>query len=183
MHYLHCSLQVFYQPVLLQDPETTPRGKSKHGLKLGPGCDLTKIFVKVCYSSSTHLRVKPRASGLQMLLAKSATSDFYIFIVNCVNQLKPKTTLKYSKRQWCTEAGFLGSRISFTCSSLLVHLYMEINNQSLQAVRELNETGGSNIRTVEKFISSTYDVEAEQVSQCDGHMDFYIKGVYLGFYL
>ena len=95
-HYLHYSLQVFYQPVLLQDPETTPRGKSKHGLKLGPGCDLTKIFVKVCYSSSTHLRVKPRASGLQMLLAKSATSDFYIFIVNCVNQLKPKTTLKYS---------------------------------------------------------------------------------------
>ena len=50
---------------------------------------------------------------------------------------------------------------------------MEINNQSLQAVRELNETGGSNIRTVEKFISSTYDVEAEQVSQCDGHMDIF----------
>ena len=43
---------------------------------------------------------------------------------------------------------------------------MEINNQSLQAVRELNETGGSNIRTVEKFISSTYDVEADQVRQC-----------------
>ena len=42
---------------------------------------------------------------------------------------------------------------------------MEINNQSLQAVRELNETGGSNIRTVEKFISSTYDVEADQVRQ------------------
>ena len=60
---------------------------------------------------------------------------------------------------------------------------MEINNQSLQAVRELNETGGSNIRTVEKFISSTYDVEAEQVSQCDGHMDFYTKEIYLGFYL
>ena len=53
---------------------------------------------------------------------------------------------------------------------------MEINNQSLQAVRELNETGGSNIRTVEKFISSTYDVEAEQVSQCDGHLDSMLRG-------
>ena len=60
---------------------------------------------------------------------------------------------------------------------------MEINNQSLQAVRELNETGGSNIRTVEKFISSTYDVEADQVRQYG--MDTWIsifKGIYLGFY-
>ena len=60
---------------------------------------------------------------------------------------------------------------------------MEINNQSLQAVRELNETGGSNIRTVEKFISSTYDVEADQVRQFG--MDTWIsilKGIYLGFY-
>ena len=60
---------------------------------------------------------------------------------------------------------------------------MEINNQSLQAVRELNETGGSNIRTVEKFISSTYDVEADQVSQCGMDTWIYIlKGIYLGFY-
>ena len=33
--------------VTYKDPESAPRGKSKHGLKLGPGCDLTKIFVKV----------------------------------------------------------------------------------------------------------------------------------------
>ena len=31
-----------------------------------------------------------------------------------------------------------------------------------QAVRELGETGGSNIRTVEKFISSSYDVEVDK---------------------
>ena len=35
----------------------------------------------------------------------------------------------------------------------------------MQAVRELGENGGSNIRTVEKFISSSYDVELDQVSQ------------------
>ena len=34
-----------------------------------------------------------------------------------------------------------------------------------QAVRELGETGGSNIRTIEKFISSSYDVELDEVSQ------------------
>ena len=34
-----------------------------------------------------------------------------------------------------------------------------------QAVRELGETGGSNIRTVEKFISSSYDVELEKVNK------------------
>ena len=33
--------------VTYKDPDNGPRGKSKHGLKLGPGCDLTKIFVKV----------------------------------------------------------------------------------------------------------------------------------------
>ena len=33
--------------VTYKDPDNGPRGKSKHGLKLGSGCDLTKIFVKV----------------------------------------------------------------------------------------------------------------------------------------
>ena len=36
--------------VTYKDPESNPRGKSKHGLKLGPGCDLTKIFVKVPFT-------------------------------------------------------------------------------------------------------------------------------------
>ena len=35
----------------------------------------------------------------------------------------------------------------------------------LQAVRELGENGGSNLRTVAKFISSSYDVELDQ--ECD----------------
>ena len=63
--------------VTYKDPESGPRGKSKHGLKLGPSVDITKIFVK--------------------------------------------------------------------------------------AVRELGESGGSNLRTVEKYINSCYDVELEQV--------------------
>ena len=35
----------------------------------------------------------------------------------------------------------------------------------LQAVRELGENGGSNLRTVAKFIASSYDVELDQ--ECD----------------
>ena len=35
----------------------------------------------------------------------------------------------------------------------------------LQAVRELGENGGSNLKTVSKFISSSYDVELDQ--ECD----------------
>ena len=64
--------------VTYKDPESGPKGKSKHGLKLGPSVDITKIFVK--------------------------------------------------------------------------------------AVRELGESGGSNLRTVEKYINSCYDVELEQVT-------------------
>ena len=64
--------------VTYKDPESGPKGKSKHGLKLGPSVDITKIFVK--------------------------------------------------------------------------------------AVRELGESGGSNLRTVEKYINSCYDVELEQVN-------------------
>ena len=32
--------------VTYKDPESGPKGKSKHGLKLGPSVDITKIFVK-----------------------------------------------------------------------------------------------------------------------------------------
>ena len=68
-----------------KDPDSGPKGKTKHGLKLGlklgQGVDLTKIFVK--------------------------------------------------------------------------------------AVRELGENGGSNLRTIEKFISNSYDVEGE--TECDLH--------------
>ena len=69
--------------VTYKDPESGPRGKSKHGLKLGPSVDITKIFVK--------------------------------------------------------------------------------------AVRELGESGGSNLRTVEKYINSCYDVELEQVRLQNNH--------------
>ena len=42
---------------------------------------------------------------------------------------------------------------------------IHIKHFIVQAVRELGESGGSNLRTVAKFISSSYDVELDQ--ECD----------------